>query len=291
MSNTLTISSNRSAVLSLTTLQHDNLTPLKVVLWEGVADSFGAGATVLVKYERPDGVKLTSDEMPLAEEIDLTILNTVLAKRGLLWFQVRILDDTGYEWHAERVYKDIPGSIDMGEPASPEPLVWVRVPVAFVQGNLFSYNPASGRLIDLEVTPQAIIQAYQDFLAMLGNSVATLTDGKLTASQIPALSINDTFPVASEAELLELTAQRGDVGLIVAEEVVTDSYLLTADDPTVADNWVKLGVSYVANAGHANTADSATESEKINGKRLIAMSQAEYDIAVLDPDTYYIVTP
>ncbi len=53
--NNLKVQSNRSAVLSLTTLQHDNLTPLKVVLWEGVADSFGAGPKVYVDFKQPDG--------------------------------------------------------------------------------------------------------------------------------------------------------------------------------------------------------------------------------------------
>lgn len=135
------------------------------------------------------------------------------------------------------------------------------------------------------------LQAMTDFLAMLGKDIATLTDGKLTPSQIPALSINDVFDVASEVELLTLTAERGDCALVVADDVVTDSYILAADDPTEMSNWKKLGISYVANAGHAVTADNATNADKINNKRIVSMTQAQYDIAALDDDTYYYVDP
>lgn len=132
------------------------------------------------------------------------------------------------------------------------------------------------------------LQAMTDFLAMLGEDIATLTDGKLTPSQIPALSINDVFPVASEAELLTLTAERGDCGIIVSDNVVTDSYILAADDPAQLENWKKLGVSYVANAGHANTADSATDAQKVNGHRVVTFATvAEMENAAKVDGTLY----
>ena len=133
-------------------------------------------------------------------------------------------------------------------------------------------------------------QALSDLLAALGVRVATLgQDGKLTPSQIPALSINDVFSVPDTASMLALTAQRGDCALIVSGGTVSDSYLLAADDPTQIDNWKKLGVSYVANAGHANTADAATDSTMINGKRIVGMTAAEYASAVTDTSVFYLV--
>lgn len=133
-------------------------------------------------------------------------------------------------------------------------------------------------------------QALSDLLAALGVRVATLgQDGKLTPSQIPALSINDVFSVPDTASMLALTAQRGDCALIVSGGTVSDSYLLAADDATQIDNWKKLSVSYVANAGHANTADAATDSTMINGKRIVGMTAAEYASAVTDPSTFYLV--
>lgn len=133
--------------------------------------------------------------------------------------------------------------------------------------------------------------ALSDLLAMLGTSVATLTGGKLTPSQIPDLSINDVFTITDVDELVELQAERGDVAILVPEDVVTDSYILSADNASISTNWKKLGVSYVANAGHATTADNATDSEKINGKRIVEMTESQYANAVLDEDTYYLVYP
>ena len=135
------------------------------------------------------------------------------------------------------------------------------------------------------------MQAMVDLLAMMGSDIATLTDGKLTPSQIPALSINDVFEAVDTDAMLLLTAQRGDVALIIPVDVVTDSYILADDDATVLANWKKLGVSYVANAGHATTADSATDSTKINGHRLVTMTESQYAVAVLEDNTLYAVYP
>ena len=275
-------------------------------------------------------------------------------------------------------------------------------------------------------------QSLSDLLAMLGSDIATLTDGKLTPSQIPDLSINDVFPVANTDEMLTLDAQRGDCALVVytntaydianqlpfeheipnvtempngdpidhyvnacsyitvgddlllhgrsvvdtmtvyrmpyackidvipntvykitgetvgdnysiriydsegvirgffslegdfdinvnigdsdcayfyvysntfggentgiknlkiraVTSIVTDSYILAADDPTILGNWKKLGVSYVANAGHASTAETAENANKINNHRLVTMTQAQYDVAAKDPGTVYLV--
>jgi len=146
-------------------------------------------------------------------------------------------------------------------------------------------------------------QALADTLALTGSpgGLATLgMDGKLTPGQINDLSINDVTEVASTDAMLLLTAQRGDVALVMGVDgegnpIVTDSYILSADDPTVLSNWKRMGVSYVANAGHAVNADTATNATMINNKRVIGMTQTQYDTAyasgTLDADTYYIVVP
>lgn len=144
---------------------------------------------------------------------------------------------------------------------------------------------------DAAVSKDTAQQALSDLLHMLGTDVATLTDGKLTPSQIPPISINDVFEVSDASDLTALTAQRGDVGIIVTDGVVTDSYILATDNPKELDDWKKLGVSYVANSGHAVTSDNAANADKINGKRMVAMTQSQYDQASLDSDTFYVVTP
>lgn len=141
-----------------------------------------------------------------------------------------------------------------------------------------------------EADKVTVTQTMQDFLAMLGTDVATLTGGKLTPSQIPAISINSTFTVTNESQITGLTAQEGDVAIVVPVDVVTDTYMLAGSDPTILSNWKKLGVAYVSEAGHAVNADNAVDSTKINGHRVVVMTQAEYDVAVKDPDTVYLVS-
>lgn len=66
-----------------------------------------------------------------------------------------------------------------------------------------------------------------------------LTDGagKLLASLMPALAINDVFPVASQAAMLALTAERGDVAI---RTDIAATFILAADDPATLANWKQL---------------------------------------------------
>lgn len=148
-------------------------------------------------------------------------------------------------------------------------------------------NPVLSEVNELALKAQ---QAMSDFLAMLGVDVATLgADGKLSANQIPALAINDTHVVHSKEEIVALVAERGDVAVLVHDENVSDAYILTVDEPSVLDNWIKLGVSYVAEAGHAETATIAVDSQRINGHRVVALSEEEYNLGAKDPETVYLV--
>ena len=70
------------------------------------------------------------------------------------------------------------------------------------------------------------------------NGVATLgSDGKLTTSQIPDVTITDTFVVSSQAAMLALTAQVGDVA--VRTDLNKSFILKTAGASTLA-NWQEL---------------------------------------------------
>ena len=133
-------------------------------------------------------------------------------------------------------------------------------------------------------------QAMKDLLAMLGNKIATLTeDGKLTPSQIPNLSIINSFEVQSVDELVTLDAQMGDMGYIKTDGKVTDVYWLAGEDASVAENWLEFGVSFVQEAGNAQTAVEAENAQKINGHRLVEMAAEEFEAAVKDDNTYYLV--
>jgi hypothetical protein len=73
--------------------------------------------------------------------------------------------------------------------------------------------------------------------AALGVTVATLTGGKVPTDQLPSLAVTDVFPVADQAAMLALAAERGDLALRGDNG---RTYALAADDPTVLANWLEL---------------------------------------------------
>jgi len=137
---------------------------------------------------------------------------------------------------------------------------------------------------------QTAVQAMTDLLNMLGTDIATLTGGKLTPSQIPAIAITDTFVVATEEAMLALDCETGDICIRTDEN---KTYILQGTDPSVLSHWQQLQVptNYADTAGHAVTADNAENANKINNKRLVAMTESQFEDAVKDPDTFYAVVP
>lgn len=63
------------------------------------------------------------------------------------------------------------------------------------------------------------------------------SDGKLFSNQLPSISITDTFVVGSQAAMLALTAETGDVAV---RTDVNKSYILKGTDPAVLANWQEL---------------------------------------------------
>lgn len=148
----------------------------------------------------------------------------------------------------------------------------------------------------------------------VANGVATLdAGGKLPASQLPTLAIKDTFTVASQAAMLALTAQRGDMA------IRTDNghtYVLAADDATNLGNWSEItaGPSGVTDhgalsglgdddhtqyltTGRADTWLAGKTASDITGAvnstsvaTLWSGTQAEYDgIGSPDSNTLYVI--
>ena len=76
--------------------------------------------------------------------------------------------------------------------------------------------------------------------ALLGanNGVATLgADGKLNASQVNAIAISDTFVVATQAAMLALTAEVGDIAVRTDQN---KTYILRASPASTLANWQEL---------------------------------------------------
>lgn len=72
----------------------------------------------------------------------------------------------------------------------------------------------------------------------IANGYAGLgVDGKLISSQIPSITINDTFVVTSETEMLALTVETGDIAV---RSDLNKSFILKGKNPTIVSDWQEL---------------------------------------------------
>lgn len=95
--------------------------------------------------------------------------------------------------------------------------------------------------------------------------VATLDgDGVIPIAQLPPLAINTVTPVASEAAMLALVAERGDMAIRTDES--NQWYVLAADDPTDVDNWLPIQVSTVVGGGATRTTTTISGSVAANSQ-------------------------
>lgn len=92
-------------------------------------------------------------------------------------------------------------------------------------------NLPSSQITDIGTAATKNVGTSKDNIPVLGEN------GKLAESVLPAIAITDTFVVESQAAMLALTAQRGDVAIRTDEN---KSYILKADAANVLANWVLL---------------------------------------------------
>lgn len=160
VTNTLAITSDRLAELTpaFLAVQDDNLVPLTVTLDAATFALFGAGPQLWLDFERADGTSCyvgpysvtATEDVP--DDIELTIPASVLSVRGTLRVQARITDDDGLEWHSYQAYTTLPAAIESDTPATTDDRQYVEVPAAYVAGNLLTYDPVSGRLVDTGIS-------------------------------------------------------------------------------------------------------------------------------------------
>lgn len=114
-------------------------------------------------------------------------------------------------------------------------------------GSITSVNGKTGAAVTLTaadvgaataaqgVKADAAIPAAQKGVA---NGVATLDAGsKIPESQLPAIAITDTTVVASQAAMLALVAERGDIAV---RSDINKSFVLAAEPATTLANWIEL---------------------------------------------------
>lgn len=70
-----------------------------------------------------------------------------------------------------------------------------------------------------------------------GNVVVVGADGKISASIIPSLAIMDVHTASSEAEMLALTCQKGD---ICVRSDMPATFILTNEPASTLSNWVQM---------------------------------------------------
>lgn len=86
----------------------------------------------------------------------------------------------------------------------------------------------------------AVTVQYLSSLVGSPSGIAPLdVDGLIPSNYLPALAITETFVVDSEAQMVALVAERGDIAIRTDNST---TYILTTDDPTTAADWVALSV-------------------------------------------------
>src|SRR5205085_694273 len=102
-----------------------------------------------------------------------------------------------------------------------------------LQGEIDSEAATRAAADTTEAATRATADALLIPLAQKGaaNGVATLgADSKIPSSQLPAIAITDTFVAGSQAAMLALAAQTGDVAV---RTDTSTTFILKGTDPTV----------------------------------------------------------
>lgn len=97
-------------------------------------------------------------------------------------------------------------------------------------------------IVDTGVTPISTKRAMLSgiiaaFRGVAGGVASLDSNGKIPTLQLPALAINDTFVVSSEAAMLAAAAEVGDV---VVRTDISKSFILAEEPATTLGNWVEL---------------------------------------------------
>lgn len=146
---------------------------------------------------------------------------------------------------------------------------------------------------DAQKSGAAAAQALSDLQALVKQELVPLVDGKIPLRYIPAAATQEIYEITSEDALTGLTAQRGDLAELVetveGQRTVTKTWQLLGENAARREDWVIWGASYAVRAAWASMAASAENAARVNHRRLVEMTAAEFDAAVKDEDTYYLV--
>jgi hypothetical protein len=96
------------------------------------------------------------------------------------------------------------------------------------------------------------------------NGIATLgADGKIPSAQIPSIALVDVFTVASQAEMLALDAEQGDMAI---RSDTSQVFILSASPATTIENWIELSaLKALVDASIADLAGTGRTTETVKG--------------------------
>lgn len=97
--------------------------------------------------------------------------------------------------------------------------------------------PVDGAVTTASIAVGGIAQSAVTNLVVDLAAKADLVGGFVPTAQLPSITISDTFIVASEAAMLALTAQRGDVAI---RSDLSKSYILSTESPATLGDWKEL---------------------------------------------------
>ena len=100
-------------------------------------------------------------------------------------------------------------------------------------------SPDASRYDHVHQMPSAAnVGAIATTAAGAANGVATLdAGGKIPSAQLPPIAITDTFVVSSQAAMLALTAQVGDVAV---RTDIQENFILQSEPASTLANWIQL---------------------------------------------------
>ena len=157
-------------------------------------------------------------------------------------------------------------------------------------------TPSSGNAYNVNVKGLGSA-AYASTGTGSGNVPVLDTNGKLNTSVLPALAVTDTYVVASEAAMLALTAQKGDVAV---RTDLNKSFILKNDGASTLANWQELltptdavtsvngatGAVTFNYAGSSSVGGAATSANKINTNAGSATQPVYFDNGIPVATTY-----
>jgi len=93
----------------------------------------------------------------------------------------------------------------------------------------------------------------------------TAPDGVLQSSQVPDLSITETFTVTDEAARLSLNVQEGDVAIQTSNNT---TYIFTGGDPAVNSNWSTIQLDVLEAIDGSDITPSSVTAQSVNTEEL-----------------------